>query len=1454
MPLFNSSLITSAAAADSTPAEDPVTRSLRFNGSVSSSEAGHLYRTAGTPTDEGKWTMSMWVKVGQQPTNGYMTLFGAGASNNNAAYTAIYNGMLYADQATSNNHRTIKCSGALFRDPNAWYHLCFAYDNSQSGSSGNNQNAYKWYVNGVRLTEPTYSNNESVFGYTNRFNSSGFVQRIGKAAHRSYNSTYKYHWDGLIANVHFVDGQQLEPTEFIESNDYGGYKPKEYTGTYGNNGFHLDMQPSHDADLLVTSVGRNDGDTQFADAAQGHGLTVSGDTEHSIAVGNPFTGDDRAIYFDGNNDTVAVTTGHSDFAFGTGDFTVEGWYYFKSIPSGTDAMLVDLRPTNSTDTDTFAFSTDTTNGVKVYSGANYALGGSLSTNTWHHIALVRDSGTLYAYIDGTATGTTQSFSNDLTANSTPRLGATADAGTSAVFTGYIFDVRITKGTARYTSNFTPPTSKLETEDSDTKLLIQPHKDDTDFHDETSNSHALSVTDSPTRTASSPYEAAAKSTAIHFDGSADCLTTSTSTDLAIASGDSFTAECWVYINNNASNTYDGIFSGYLGSTNTGWSIEIDGGDWGVYDSGGGRQKSSTAATTGEWHHVALVKTDNTTNGARLYLNGNKIHDVTISSNLTSARPITLGSYYASDGYSMDGYMFDARFTKGEEKYTGSTYDTPTAPFELNPVYLGADQSGNKNHFTPTNISSHDVMLDVPTKNYATLNSLDAKGSAGSDTFREGNLDVEFSNIRSHAGTVAATGSGKYYAEVYYKSGGSSNRIGVGVVSLEDRVKDNTGYSVGTSSTNEGGAIAVFGYAGQVFNNLGSTPTNANYLAQNAPSYAAIAVGDIVQIALDLDAGTVKFGLNGDWYNNTSTSAFASAQTVSLDKTKIWTWLVGGQDSSSTERVILNAGQDPTFANNKPSGQDSSQGEFYYAPPTGFKSLNSSNLDDPSVTPSENFEIAQWVGNETAGKVISTDISPDLVWIKNRDEAKDHTLGDSLRGANKILKTNSTASESPAITNITAFDTNASGGYSFTLGDSEKVNDSGKNHVGWVWKANQTPSASYSYSNTLTLTVENFDYNNGWGTTKLEVIEGSTSLGFVSSPDYDNEYSGYYAQYDIKTDDISKIKLVWRTVDSTDPWYDIYAYLENSSSTELASWDGSSYYGGGGEGPDAPEEDDVFYPSSGHDSTNASTTGVLELSGGATVEDNSEKYNDAAGFTMFTYTGNSSSDNDMMLFNHSLGVPIDFAIGKCRSTASASGGKWVVWHKDLVNDDGSLYLNESESESNTNGNNYDEDSSTIGWFQNVTSGAQHQVKIRNVLIYDGSNTDTVRMVDNSKDFVFYGFAGVEGYSKFGSYTGNGSADGTFIYLGFRPAFFMLKRIDGSGEWWMYDSKRDGYNVIPHLMMAQSSAAESSPSSSYYVDFVSNGVKLRNGLAACNGNGNDFIYAAFSEQPFAAPSNAR
>ena len=762
-------------------------------------------------------------------------------------------------------------------------------------------------------------------------------------------------------------------------------------------------------------------------------------------------------------------------------------------------------------------------------------------------------------------------------------------------------------------------------------------------------------------------------------------------------------------------------------------------------------------------------------------------------------------------------------------------------------IGSDSTSNSNDWSTTGISSHDVLLDTPTANYPVLNFLDAKGSGGSDTFREGNLDVEFSNIRSHAGTVAATGSGKYYAEVYYKSGGGSNRIGVGVVSLDDRVKDNTGYSVGTSSNNEGGAIAVFGYAGQVFNNLGSTPTNANYLAQNAPSYAAIAVTDIVQIALDLDAGTVKFGLNGDWYNNTSTSSFSSAQTVSLDTTKIWTWFVGGQDSGSTERVILNAGQDPTFGGNKTSGQDTSQSEFFYAPPEGFKSLNTGNLAAPSVTPSENFNTVLYTGDgNTNHDITGVGFEPALTWIKSRS-SRWHQWYDAARGAGKVVHSNSSNSESD---NTAYFGPFQSDGFRLaptTSGTGE--NASGENYVAWNWKAHQTPAASYNYNNTLTLSVEAYDQGygsfSGWGTTKLEVIEGSTSLGFVSEPTtYDNDYGGYYVQYSIKTDDVSKIKLVWRTVDSdSDVFYDIYAYLENSSSTELASWDGYNYYGGGGEGDDAPETDDVFYPSSGHDSTNASTTGVLEVQA---TSSSSEKYNASAGFTIISYSGDGASDGDDQTLDHSLGVPLEFVIAKGRTNNdSMDNGNWVVYHKDLT--DGDYLTLNSNSASDTPYNEYK-------LIEPYVSGSQHSVIVSNDT--DSAGTDYLYLnsgPDNGvgEDYILYGWAGVEGYSKFGKYTGNGSTDGPFIYTGFRPAFVLWKRATGSSNSWnIMDNKREGYNPQNDLLFPDSSTSESNVTDQ---ELLSNGFKLRTSGAGRNANNETFIYAAFAESPF-KHANAR
>jgi len=114
--------------------------------------------------------------------------------------------------------------------------------------------------------------------------------------------------------------------------------------------------------------------------------------------------------------------------------------------------------------------------------------------------------------------------------------------------------------------------------------------------------------------------------------------------------------------------------------------------------------------------------------------------------------------------------------------------------------------------------------------------------------------------------------------------------------------------------------------------------------------------------------------------------------------------------------------------------------------------------------------------------------------------------------------------------------------------------------------------------------------------------------------------------------------------------------------------------------------------------------------------------------------------------------------------------------------------------------------------------------------------------------YCFAEIEGYSKFGSYTGNGSTDGTFIYTGFKPAFVMTKRTNSANQWTIFDSGRDPFNVVGNQLAPNTSAAEEADAShSSERDFLSNGFKMRAGGNDTNASGGTYIYMAFASNPF-------
>jgi len=209
------------------------------------------------------------------------------------------------------------------------------------------------------------------------------------------------------------------------------------------------------------------------------------------------------------------------------------------------------------------------------------------------------------------------------------------------------------------------------------------------------------------------------------------------------------------------------------------------------------------------------------------------------------------------------------------------------------------------------------------------------------------------------------------------------------------------------------------------------------------------------------------------------------------------------------------------------------------------------------------------------------------------------------------------------------------------------------------------------------------------------------------------------------------------------------------------------------------------------------------------------NTTAGFSVVTYTGTGSAAT----VGHGLGAAPEMVIVKDKSGTGGYG--WRVYHKSLTSGY-VLYLN------NTNA-------------QTSESSAFTSAPTSTVV-----NLGTSGGTNSTEDFVMYAFAPVEGYSAFGSYTGNGSADGPFVYTGHRSRWILLKKSSSAGGWYIYDTARSTYNAAGVVLQPHDSAAEFN-SSAYPFDILSNGFKSRTSDSLSNQSGQTYIYAAFAEHPF-------
>ena len=215
------------------------------------------------------------------------------------------------------------------------------------------------------------------------------------------------------------------------------------------------------------------------------------------------------------------------------------------------------------------------------------------------------------------------------------------------------------------------------------------------------------------------------------------------------------------------------------------------------------------------------------------------------------------------------------------------------------------------------------------------------------------------------------------------------------------------------------------------------------------------------------------------------------------------------------------------------------------------------------------------------------------------------------------------------------------------------------------------------------------------------------------------------------------------------------------------------------------------------------------------------NATAGFSIVKWTGSGANAT----VGHGLGVTPSMLIVK-----NATGtGNWRIWNQNLSSAQ-TLELNATSGALTSAGQ--------------FNSSATFNSNVFSV----GGEGDTN---ESSSTIVAYCFSEIKGFSKFGTYVGNGSTDGTFVYTGFKPAFILQKRYDNNGEGWgMFDTTRSPINESKNMLLANSNALEDT-SNAARIDFLSNGFKWRTTDTWFNPNGGSCIYMAFAENPFVATS---
>ena len=708
--------------------------------------------------------------------------------------------------------------------------------------------------------------------------------------------------------------------------------------------------------------------------------------------------------------------------------------------------------------------------------------------------------------------------------------------------------------------------------------------------------------------------------------------------------------------------------------------------------------------------------------------------------------------------------------------------------------------NDVHLTTSNYNSDPVSanpcIDSPSDyesssgnnrgNYATLNPLQNAGL----TLANGNLDVSKSsgNWRSATGTIGMS-SGKFYWE--YKAVTASDNHIVGVCDTKPNLNTYAGEFT----------------PGWIYQSNGNKQHNDTWVSGQPTANSG---NDIIQVAVDMDAGKIWFGVNNSWIGSGNPANGTNAAYSNLSQ---YAPVLPVISLSGTLNGSFNFGQRP----------------FTHTPPSGFKSLCTTNMGDPAIKkPNKHFDIQTYEGTGSSQTLGGLNFSADIFWRKCRDVNQYHNLVDSVRGLSKSLITNGTFTESGSQSNVSNV-TNTG----YTIGTEGAINTDDNDYVAWLWDAGESNTNVAAGSLNSSVYNTSSTWRNNWTASGNGFGSYPVSNIFDANLDnnMNNDAGGQYITWNTTSYTLSGELLI--DIHSSSGVYDIYV-----NGSKVADTPSSRGWVNCGTFADINE---IQFAGTSYGTSNGlGSAGVMVYGikvGGKRLIDSdvtppnvpsiasTVRANTTAGCSIITFsTPNGSAGSTVA---HGLNAKPSFFFYKNLDYSQ----NWGAYHESLGANYGFNF--------NTPDGKYDD----AGYF-NDTEPTSSVITFGS---YPGAFAGS-----GTHDHVIYAFSSVEGYSAVGSYTGNGAEDGPFIYTGFRPRWILIKshyasNANAHNHWGIYDTERNTGNEASKLLLSSADGIELN-SSHTGIDIMSNGFKLRGDTGGyANYDTNQFVYFAIAESPF-------